>query len=174
MNEDPLKLQRQHLSDLLEAVQRCAWFLAAAEEDVPWPLDASILAGRKKDKVLFDALSTINERFAKLQDTTGSAMRHATLLASEPVESFLKVLALYEKIGVLDSMEQWQRCTWREILPHMPTKPTTKPLLLTSTPSRNSARSSKGLPHGSCSGVKRHYRSSRRAKSLPMRFAPDA
>jgi len=77
---------------------------------VPWPLDASILAGRKKDKVLFGALSTINERFAKLQDTIGAAMRHATLLASEPAESFLKVLALYEKAGVLDSMEQWQRC----------------------------------------------------------------
>lgn len=110
MNEDPLQLQRQHLSDLLEAIQRCAWFLAAAGEDVPWPLDANILAGRKKDKALFGALSVINERFAKLQDTIGSAMRHAALLASEPAESFLKVLALYEKAGVLDSMAQWQRC----------------------------------------------------------------
>lgn len=110
MNKDPLQLQRQHLSDLLEAIQRCAWFLSAAEEDLPWPLCADILAAHQKDKVFFGALSTINERFAKLQDTMGSAMRHAAMLASEPSESFLKVLALYEKNGVLDSIDQWQRC----------------------------------------------------------------
>ena len=110
LNEDILPLQRLHLSNLLEAIQRCAWFLKAAEENVPWPLNANILDARKKDKLLFGSLSAINERFAKLQYTLGAAMRHATLLVSEPTESFLQVLAFYEKIDVLESTAQWQRC----------------------------------------------------------------
>lgn len=102
--------KRQHLVDLLEAIRRCAWFLNAADRDIVWPLNADMLVERKKDRGLFDTLSTINERFAKLQDTIGSAMRHAAMLASEPVEPFLKSLAFYEKIGVLESIVLWQQC----------------------------------------------------------------
>ena len=35
-------------------------------------------------------------------------MRHSALLMSEPTDSFLKVLALFEKLGVIDSIETWQ------------------------------------------------------------------
>jgi len=44
------------------------------------------LFSRKKDNDLFEALAAINERFAKLQDTLGSAMRHSLLLSGEPAD----------------------------------------------------------------------------------------
>jgi hypothetical protein len=43
-----------------------------------------------------------------LQDTLGAAMRHALLLLAEPADSFLKVLAYYEKHQVLESVAAWQ------------------------------------------------------------------
>jgi hypothetical protein len=55
---------------------------------------------------LFEAMAAINERFAKLQDTLGAAMRHACILAGEPVDCFLKVLSFFmKKSGVLESVE---------------------------------------------------------------------
>jgi len=73
-----------------------------------WPLRVEEILGRKQDVSLFESLAAINERFAKLQDTLGAAMRHAALLAGEPVDSFLKVMVFYEKCGVIVSTEQWQ------------------------------------------------------------------
>lgn len=39
-----------------------------------------------------------------------AAMRHSMILASEPAETFLKVIAFHEKIGVLESAAEWQLC----------------------------------------------------------------
>lgn len=74
---------------------------------------------QKKDEQLFESLSAINERFAKLQDTLGAAMRHSAMLMSEPTDSFLKVLAFYEKSGVIDTVSSWQLCrTARNLAAH--------------------------------------------------------
>lgn len=105
-----LAAERQHLSQLLEAIQRCVYFLDAADRKLVWPVDAVFLTSSKKDEALFSTLSAINERFAKLQDTLGAAMRHALLLSGESADSFLKVLAIYEKSGIVDSLESWQVC----------------------------------------------------------------
>lgn len=110
MNENILDAERRYLSGLLEAIQRCVYFLHASDSKITWPLDAGELAIRKKDEQLFESLSATNERFAKLQDTMGAAMRHAAMLMSEPTDSFLKVLAFYEKSGVIDSVSSWQLC----------------------------------------------------------------
>lgn len=116
---DSLAAEREHLSNLLEAVQRCAHFLHASAVKVPWPLDGPALRVRQKDVALFESLAALNERFAKLQDTLGAAMRHAALLMSEATTPFLKVLALYEKLGVIDSVESWQLCrTARNMAAH--------------------------------------------------------
>lgn len=40
----------------------------------------------------------MNERFAKLQNTLGAALRHAALLAGEATDTFLPTLAFYAKI----------------------------------------------------------------------------
>jgi hypothetical protein len=119
MNENILDAERQYLSGLLEAIQRCVYFLHASDSKIHWPLNAEELATRKKDEQLFESLSAINERFAKLQDTMGAAMRHAAMLMSEPTDGFLKVLAFYEKNGVIDSVSSWQLCrTARNLAAH--------------------------------------------------------
>ena len=100
--------QSQHLAGLLLAMQRCAYFLHASDASIPWPLHGSTLEARKKDLSLFEALAAVNERFSKLQDTMGSAMRHSLVLSGEQADSFLKVLALFEKWGVVDGADQWQ------------------------------------------------------------------
>ena len=108
LNRELLATQKQHLSSLLEAVQRCVFFLDASVQKLTWPLKSDDLGARKQDVDLFEILAAINERFSKLQDTLGAAMRHAALLSGEPADVFLKVLAFYEKIGVIVSAEQWQ------------------------------------------------------------------
>lgn len=109
MSDSPiLAAEKEHLGQLLEAIQRCVYFLDAASRKLPWPLRGAELQSRKKDEALFEALSAFNERFSKLQDTLGAAMRHACLLLGESTDSFLKVLAYYEKQTVIDSISTWQ------------------------------------------------------------------
>lgn len=79
MSHAILNAERAHLSNLLETVQRCVFFLDASKQKVTWPLQAGEIHSRKRDVELFESLAAINERFAKLQDTLGSAMRHAAL-----------------------------------------------------------------------------------------------
>lgn len=109
MSKDQLQEERRYLAKLLEAIQRCTYFLYESDQKLPWPLSGKYLAKHKKDVDLFETLAAVNERFAKLQDTLAAAMRHSALLMSEPQESFLKVLALFEKNGVIASIEDWQR-----------------------------------------------------------------
>ncbi len=104
----PLDAEKYHLSGLLEAIQRCVYFLDASSRTLQWPISGSHLALNKKDKELFEALAAINERFAKLQDTLGAAMRHSLILTGEQADSFMKVLTIYEKAGVVQSVEAWQ------------------------------------------------------------------
>ena len=108
MPNNLLSREKQHLANLLEAIQRCVYFLNASHAAVKWPLTGLVLMARKKDNDLFEALAAINERFAKLQDTLGSAMRHSLLLSGEQADSFLKVLAIFEKNQVISSVEDWQ------------------------------------------------------------------
>ena len=119
MSTNSLTAEREHLANLLEAVQRCAHFLHASSSKVEWPLDGHRLKQRQKDEALFEALAAFNERFAKLQDTLGAAMRHSALLMSEANAPFLKVLALFEKLGVIESIDSWQMCrTARNLAAH--------------------------------------------------------
>jgi len=107
-NPDLLNAQKQHLAGLLEAIQRCVYFLHASDSSIEWPLTGEFLTARKKDNDLFEALAAVNERFSKLQDTIGSAMRHSLQLSGEQADSFIKVLAIFEKNGVVLSIEDWQ------------------------------------------------------------------
>lgn len=119
VNQSILNAEKLHLAELLEAIQRCVYFLDASSRKLTWPLTKEQLEAQKKDVALFEALAAINERFAKLQDTLGAAMRHACILAGEPNDSFLKVLGFYEKAGVLESVALWQLCrTARNLAAH--------------------------------------------------------
>lgn len=114
-----LNAEKAYLAQLLEAIQRCVYFLNATSHKLPFPLQGGELENHKKDVNLFESLSSFNERFAKFQDTLASAMRHAYLLAGEKNESFLKVLAFYEKYAVIESIESWQQLrTARNLAAH--------------------------------------------------------
>jgi hypothetical protein len=63
----------------------------------------------RKNAEVFEPLAALNERFSKLQDTLAAAMRHAALLMGEQPRSFLGVLVFFEKLGVVESTETWQR-----------------------------------------------------------------
>jgi len=76
MNRAILEAERAHLAKLLETVQRYVFFLDASDKKLSWPLQAEEFQHRKRDVDLFESLAAINERFAKLQDMLGSAMRH--------------------------------------------------------------------------------------------------
>lgn len=104
-----LNSEKAYLAQLLEAIQRCVYFLDATSHKLPFPLQGDELEIHKKEVALFESLSSFNERFAKFQDTLASAMRHAYLLSGEKNESFLKVLAFYEKHAVIESIESWQQ-----------------------------------------------------------------
>ncbi|MGC9455957.1 MAG: hypothetical protein ACP5DC_00405 [Halothiobacillaceae bacterium] len=108
MSQALLEAERNHLAKLLEAIQRCVFFLHESESRIDWPLSGEELQTRKKDVRLFESLAAINERFAKLQDTLAAAMRHSALLMGEPTDSFLKILALFEKLEVIESTDAWQ------------------------------------------------------------------
>lgn len=104
-----LEQERQYLAQLLEAIQRSAYFLSCSQRKIDWPLQAGELTARRKDAELLETLAAINERFAKLQDTLSAAMRHAAVLMNESTDSFLHVLAFFEKIGVVESTARWQQ-----------------------------------------------------------------
>lgn len=106
---DTVTQQEQYLSQLLEAVQRSAWFLDQSMHKVTWPLTGNELAAHAKDADRFETLAAINERFAKLQDALAAAMRHTAILMGEDTTPFLKVLSLFEKLGVLESARLWQQ-----------------------------------------------------------------
>lgn len=77
--------QKNHLASLLEAMQRCVYFLHASDTAIDWPLSGDQLELQKKSVEIFESLAAINERFAKLQDTLGAAMRHSNALC--PIQS---------------------------------------------------------------------------------------
>jgi len=119
MNTDSLQAERAHLAKLLEAVQRCGYFLDASSTSVGWPLDGVGLKSMQKDQPLFQSLAALNERFAKMQDILGAVMRHSALLMGENTTPFLKVLSLFEKLNVIESVEIWQLCrTTRNLAAH--------------------------------------------------------
>lgn len=103
-----LDAEKEYMAGLLEAIERCVYFLSASSQTIQWPLEGHYLALNKKNTKLFEALAAINERFAKLQDTLGAAMRHSLVLSGEQADSFIKVLAIFEKAGVVQSIEAWQ------------------------------------------------------------------
>ena len=51
--ETLLSKEKAHLANLLEAIQRCVYFLNASHEAVEWPLTDTILFSRKKGQRSF-------------------------------------------------------------------------------------------------------------------------
>lgn len=52
MKDGRLEDERQHLAELIEAIQRCAFFLDASIRRAPWPPTKPYLEKNKKDEPL--------------------------------------------------------------------------------------------------------------------------
>ena len=70
-----LGAEKHHLGGLLEAIQRCVYFLNASSKTLTWPISGKHLLENKKDNDLFESLAAINERFAKLQNCKKHSVR---------------------------------------------------------------------------------------------------
>lgn len=101
--------EAQYLAEQLIAVERCAYFALLTRKKICWPLQPEDLEIHRLDAEFFEPLAALNERFAKLQDILGAAMRNATFLLAESVPTFLHVLEFYEKHEVIESVNLWQR-----------------------------------------------------------------
>ncbi len=60
MSANILDAERQYLSNLLEAIQRCVYFLHASDSKITWPLDAEKLAMRKMNNCSSPCLPLMN------------------------------------------------------------------------------------------------------------------
>jgi hypothetical protein len=99
-----LQTEPLHLARLLEAVQHCAFHMDASARKLPWPQAGDEGHRHRKDIKFFETMAAFNERFAELQGTLGAVMRHAALLMGDPTSPFLRVLPLFEKLGVIESV----------------------------------------------------------------------
>lgn len=109
MNDSSVRRQEAYLAQLVAGVQCSAWFLDQSQRKIGRHLDGPTSHAHAKDIALFEALAAINERFAKLRDSLAATMRHTALLMGEDSSHFLQVLALFEKLGVLESLRTWQQ-----------------------------------------------------------------
>ncbi len=102
-------LKKQHLVEKLEAIERNIYFLTAVIKNLNFPLDDGFLSKNKNNIDLFTKLSALNEKFSKLQDVLASAMRHCAFALKQKDEYFLKILAFFEKNGVIESTQRWEK-----------------------------------------------------------------
>ncbi len=72
-----------------------------------FPLDSPSFGGLDR-KVLHD-LDGLAERYSRFQDLLGPAFRTLALIEQEPrsMDSFLSLLSLMEKRGIVPDLEQW-------------------------------------------------------------------
>ena len=49
VSSELLLAEKQHLANLLEAIERCVYFLHASSAALGWPLSGGVLESRKKD-----------------------------------------------------------------------------------------------------------------------------
>lgn len=101
---DLRRQQRLLLEQRLAALARIRRGLAYTLGHVPLPIQTT----EHLDDAALEALAALNERFGKLQDLLAAIMKQATLLASEPAETFPQTLSFMHKVGVIDDIDGWQ------------------------------------------------------------------
>lgn len=57
MNREILNAERAHLATLIEAVQRCIFFLDASDQKMLWPLSEDFIKQHQRDVALFESLA---------------------------------------------------------------------------------------------------------------------
>jgi len=91
------------LGEKHEALSRLRQGLLYTESRIPWPITNT----QSCNAEILERLSAFSERFAKMQDVLASAMRHALLLQGENLLTFTDVLAIMEKLGIIEDQQEW-------------------------------------------------------------------
>ncbi|MCS6786859.1 MAG: hypothetical protein NZ524_07505 [Thiobacillaceae bacterium] len=99
-----LEQRRRLLARKLAAIDRLRELLHYSRNRLPYPLSS---IDRLPPEPL-ESVSALIERFGKLQDLLGHAMREVVLLSGEPATDMNDVLSRMEKLGVLDSADDWR------------------------------------------------------------------
>lgn len=94
--QDSLKALGRSAANLVFTLERVASFM---------PLSGAAIARLSaEERERLDALSA---RFARCQQMAGSAFKSLALLEAEPQSRFIDLLALMQKRGLIDSIEDW-------------------------------------------------------------------
>ena len=98
-NQEALEI----LQEKWEALDRIRRGLLFTESRLKWPIPNTDSC----DPETLEKLSAFTERFAKLQDVLAGAMRHAIILQGENPLTFADVLAVMEKLEIVEDQQIW-------------------------------------------------------------------
>ncbi|HCM25610.1 MAG: hypothetical protein A2Z99_14345 [Treponema sp. GWB1_62_6] len=98
-NQEALEI----LHEKREALDRLRQGLLFTESRLMWPMTNT----ESCDAETLEKLSAFTERFAKLQDVLAGAMRHSIILQGENPLTFTDVLAVMEKLGIVEDQQEW-------------------------------------------------------------------
>lgn len=105
MNEAAVFVERTaHLSRKLGALRRLIRHLEYSRNRLAYPI-SSVDA---LDETELESVSALVERFGKLQDLLGNVFREMLVLSGEDAMDMNDVLVRLEKLGVLDSADDWR------------------------------------------------------------------
>ncbi len=85
------------------ALDRLRQALIFTESRLLWPIPNT----ESCDAETLEKLSAFTERFAKLQDVLAGAMRHSVILQGENPLTFTDVLAVMEKLEIVEDQQEW-------------------------------------------------------------------
>lgn len=105
MNEPAVFTERKaHLSRKLGAIRRLVRHLEYSRNRLAYPISSVDVLGEAE----LESVSALVERFGKLQDLLGNVFREMLVLSGEDATDMNDVLSRLEKVGVLDSADDWR------------------------------------------------------------------
>lgn len=105
MNEIAALAERKaHLARKLGAIGRMVGHLSYSRNRLSYPIASVNALGEAE----LESVSALVERFGKLQDLLGNVFRELLVLSGEDATDMNDVLSRLEKVGVLDSADEWR------------------------------------------------------------------
>lgn len=96
--------RKAHLARKLGAIRRLMRHLEYSRNRLAYPISSVDIL----DEAELESVSALVERFGKLQDLLGNVFREMLVLSGEDATDMNDVLSRLEKVGVLDSADDWR------------------------------------------------------------------
>lgn len=96
--------RKAHLARKLGAISRMTEHLNYSRSRLPYPL----VSVNTLSEPELESVSALVERFGKLQDLLGNVFREMLFLSGEDATDMNDVLSRLEKLGILDSADDWR------------------------------------------------------------------